>query len=423
MSVAKNVPGVLGSRALVSASMLIFASGLVLSIGGFAFHALASRLLGVNDYGTFYALISLYSLATLPVNVLAPVVTKYSAEFSALHDDAHVRGLIGFIVRAFAVLGLIYIACGFTLSIPLSRFLHLSVWSIPVVGVMASVVVLSTTMRAIAQGVHAYAHYAWSTAGEGVAKVAALAVAAAAGLTVFRTLGAFTFGLAAGAAVIALPLLLRYRRVIPVSVVLDWKRIVGTMGAAAVLTLSMTAMGFADVLIVKHYFSANEAGLYSVASLCGKIVLYFVGFVPAILIPQATSRHARGERTRKLLWSAIAFIAVVAICGVIGFRFGGSIVLHALAGRQFDAALPLLPTYAAAMAALALINSLGSYGISTHRLGFAVPLLLGICALFVVMILVHPTLAAVATELMIGNAALCVVVGISLALQSRMKPA
>ena len=77
------------------------------------FHAIASRRLGVDDYGALYALISLYGLGLLRFRVFAPVVTKYSAEFGALHDDGHVRGLIGFIIRAFVIVGAFYVVAGF----------------------------------------------------------------------------------------------------------------------------------------------------------------------------------------------------------------------------------------------------------------------------------------------------------------------
>ena len=411
------------SRSVVSASVLFFCSGLVLSAGGFAFHALASRRLGVGSYGVLYSLISLYSLAGLPVSLFTPVVTRYSAEFEALHDDSHVRGLIGLILRVFGIVGVIYLALGFVLAVPVAHFFHISAWEIPLVGAMSAVAIVSGMLRAIGQGVHAYTAYAWSISVEGVVKVLVLALLTIVGVGVFGAAGAFLIALCAGASVMAVPLVYRYGRVLPATIILDWRRIFHTTIGAAVLTLTMTCMGFADVLIVKHFMDAHDAGIYSAASLSGKIVLYFVGFVPAVLIPQATSRHARGEKTRKLLSAAVVFILAVSFLGVIGFRFEGGLVLHALVGHQFDDALPLLPYYAAAMAALAMTNSLGSYGISTHRLGFVIPLLAGLIATLVVIVLFHHSLMAVAIEVMLGNLIMLSATAVPLLLQSRAKAA
>jgi O-antigen/teichoic acid export membrane protein len=417
VGIAKGTSLTLGSRSVVNASALVFGSGLILSIGGFAFHALASRRLGVDSYGALYALISLYGLAGLPVAIFAPVITKYSAEFAALHDDRHMRGLIGLIVRAFGIVGAIYVVAAVALAGPLAAFLHVAAWEIPIVGVMSAVGIVSGTMRSISQGVHAYGAYAVATAGEGVMKVLALALFSIVGLTTFGATGAFLCGMIAGGILIALPLLHRYRGVESAAILLDWRRIFATIVGATVLTLTMTCMGFADVLIVKHFFTGEQAGIYSAASLCGKILLYFVGFVPAVLIPQATHRHARGERTRQILWAAVGFIAVVSILGVCAYNIAGYVVLHALVGNAFNAALPLLPTYAAAMAALAMTSSLASYGISTHRLWFVVPLLLATCATLLTIVFYHPSLATVTSEMMLGNFVMVAAVIVPLALQ------
>jgi len=94
--------------------------------------------------------------------------------------------------------------------------------------------------------------------------------------------------------------------------------------------------------------------------------------------------------------------------------FGGTLLLHALVGRKFDAAAVLLPRYAGAMALLAVTNALASYGIATHRLAFITPLLVGTVATLAAMLVVHPALSVVVDELLAGNAAMLAGVGIAL---------
>lgn len=407
----------------MGASVLIFAASLALSVGGFGFHAMASRALGVSTYGTLYALISLAGVAGLPVSVFTPVVAKYAAEFSALHDDAHVRGFAQWLLKAFAIVALAYVAASVLCAVPLAAFFHVRAWQIPFVGIMIAIGILSSTLRSIGQGTHAYGAFALSLSTEGVVKVAALVAVVIVGASLAGVLSAYLLGLLCGACAIAVPLFVRYRNTVPKPVLLDWRRIFATTGAAAVLTVTMMCMGFADVLLVKHYFAPYNSGLYAAASLCGKILLYFVGFVPTVLIPQATHRHARGERTRKVLWVALAFIGAVALLGIIAYGLLGTYVLHILMGTKYDAAAPLLIPYSGAMAALAMTNGLASYGLSTHRLSYTLPLLACNVLTIGAIALNHPTLAIVADELMIGNLAAAAVVGISLALQSRMKPA
>jgi O-antigen/teichoic acid export membrane protein len=416
---ANSTAPTFSTRSIFSAGALVFAASMILSIGGFGFHAIASRRLGVNDYGAVYALISAYSLAVIPISLLTPVVAKYAAEFRALHDNSHVRGLIELIVRWFSAAGLVYVAAAVVFSGPLAHFLHVERWAVPIIGIMSAVGIFSGALRAVGQGVHDYTGYGLSMTGEGIAKVAAIAIFAFIGLTVSGAASAFVIAMAIGALLIALPLARSYGRVVASPIVLDWRRILATTTGAASLTITMALMGFGDVVIVKHFFSAHEAGLYSAASLCGKILLYLVGFVPAVLIPQATHRHARGERTRLTLWMSIAFVALVSLVGVVAYRIAGGLLLHALVGTAFNGALDILPTYAAAMAFLALTNTLGSYALATHRLTFVAPLLLATVGTLVAIIMVHPSLGAVVDEFMLGNAVMFVAVAAPLAIEGR----
>jgi O-antigen/teichoic acid export membrane protein len=413
---ARSAPS-FSARSVFNASALVFAASMMLSVGGFAFHAIASRKLGVSDYGALYALISLYSLAIVPIGLFSPVVTKYAAEFGALHDDSHVRGLIDLVVRGFAFFGLAYIVAAVAFAVPLGAFLKIPGWEIPVVGGMCAIGVLSVALRAVAQGVHDYRAYGLSMASEGIGKVIVLAIFAILGLTIFRGTLAFLIGMGAGACFAAAPLVRRYSAVVSSPIVLDWKRIFATTIASTSVTLTMTLMGFGDVIIVKHFFPSDQAGLYSAVSLCAKILFYFVGFVPAILIPQATHRHARGERTRRTLWAAVIFVSVVSLAGVVFYRFFGYIVLHALVGKAFDGGLPLLPTYAGAMAFLAITTTLGAYAMATHRLAFIAPLLIATVGTLGAIALVHPSLAVVTQELLVGNAVMLAALGIPLAIQ------
>ena len=178
-------------------------------------------------------------------------------------------------------------------------------------------------------------------------------------------------------------------------------------------------MGFADVLIVKHVFPADDAGLYSVASLSGKIILYFVGFIPGDSDSAGhTSTRSRRAHAKNPLRAAVLFIAVVSAFGVLTFHFKGLFLLHILTGHAFDAATPLLPSYAAAMAALAMTTALGSYGIATHRLAFVLPLLVAMFATLATIALVHPSLMQVVNELLVGNVVMTAAVAVSLGIQA-----
>ncbi len=172
----------LRASAMLKQSLLVFAASMVLNLCGFVAHAVASRQLGVTVYGGLYALINAAVIAALPAAFVAPVVAQLAAEFRALHDDCHLRGLTDSVAAGFAKLGLLYVviaACG---AVPFARFLHVPAWSIPIVGLLAGVVLFVSALRAVAQGTQDFVGYALSNSIEGIAKVCGIALLIAAGL-------------------------------------------------------------------------------------------------------------------------------------------------------------------------------------------------------------------------------------------------
>jgi O-antigen/teichoic acid export membrane protein len=407
----------LRTSAIVKQSLLVFTAGMVLNVCGFAAHAVASRQLGVAAYGGLYALINAALIAALPAAFIAPVVAQLAAEFRALHDDGHLRGLTDSIASGFAKLALLYLVVATAGMVPFAHFLHVPIWSLPFVGLIAGVVLFVNALRAIAQGTQDFVAYGFSNAVEGVAKVIGIVALIAVGLRLGGAVIGFFLGPLCALVYLGARLKRRYAATPTHRVRYDWRRIINAGAGAAAATIAIALMGSADVILVKHYFPEHAAGLYAAASLGGKMLLYLVGFVPTVLLPQAADRHARGARTREVLAGSLAMLVAVALCGLFVFYFFGLDVLHALVGHAFDAAAPLLVKYGLAMVLLALTNSLTFYGIATHRLAFTVPLFICTVGTLAAIVTFHPTLATVVEIMVLGNFAAALAVTVSLFFQ------
>jgi|SRR5579883_20654 len=402
---------------LLRQGALVFAASMLLNLCNFVAHAVASRELGVTVYGGLYALINAALIAALPASFVAPVVAQLAAEFRALHDDGHLRGLTQSVADGFARLGLFYMVIAAFAAIPFARFLHVPVWSAQFVGLIAGVALYLSAQRAVAQGTQDFAGYALSNSVEGLAKVLGISLLIAAGLKLGGGIIGFFMGPVCALIYLEIRLRRRYARVEAHGVRYDLRRILNAGAGAAAATISVALMGSADVVLVKHFFDEHSAGIYAAASLGGKILLYLVGFIPTVLLPHAADRHARGAQTREVLVVSLMLFGAVALCGLFVFRYFGLVVLHALVGHAFDAAAPLLVTYGTAMVMLALTNALTYYGIATHRLAFTIPLFVCTFGTLAAIALIHPTLATVVQIMVVGNAVAAVAVAVSLVSQ------
>jgi O-antigen/teichoic acid export membrane protein len=407
----------LRASAMLKQSLLVFSASMLLNVCGFLAHAVASRELGVTDYGGLYALISAATIAALPAAFVGPVVAQLAAEFRALHDDGHLRGLTEEVADGFARLGLLYMVVAAFAAIPFARFLHVPVWSAQFVGLLAGVALYLSSLRAVAQGTQDFAGYALSNSIEGIAKVLGIVVLIGIGFRLGGGIVGFFLGPLSALFFLATRLKHRYSDAQAHHVRYDWHRILNAGAGAAAATIAVTLMGTADVVLVKHFFSEHQAGLYAAASLGGKMLLYLVGFIPTVLLPAAADRHARGAQTREVLTISLVMFAAVALFGLFIFRYFGVAVLHALVGHAFDAAAPLLVSYGLAMVMLALTNALTYYGIATHRLAFTVPLLVCTIGTLATIGFFHPSLHTVVEIMVAGNAVAVCAVAAALSLQ------
>lgn len=397
---------------------LVFFAMMVLNVGGFVFHAIASRRLGVAEYGVLYTLLSGCTIAAVPSALAVPVIARFAAEFRVLHDESHIRRLIVDIVRLFGAIALLYLVLALATMNMIGAFLHVPPWTVPFVAIMGGGLLFSAVLRAVAQGTQDYRAFTISCVTDGFSKVAALAIFMVLALGLLGGVLGFAAGIFGGAIAVGVALFKRYRSVGDCEMRYDWRRIALSGLGSAAITIAGALMGSADVVLVKHFFDANEAGIYSAASLGGKVLLYFVGFVPTILLPQATERHVRGERTRYALAACIIILVGIGVAGVIALKFFGIVLLHALVGHEFDAAAGLLLPYGTAMVCLALSGMLGSYGIATHRIAFAVPLIFCIVGTLISIVLFHQTLAQVVRAVAIGNAVTACAVAVTIAVQA-----
>ncbi|HUY41574.1 MAG TPA: hypothetical protein VMV82_08420 [Candidatus Dormibacteraeota bacterium] len=401
---------------LLTCGALVFAGSTVLNLGGFAFHAVAGRWLGPHEYGMLYAAMSLATIAALPSALAAPAVSRLAAEYYA-RDVRRTNRLARDLSRLVAIAAALYVAAFALLGPLLAAKLHLPVMVVWLCGPIAAVVVASAAFRALAQGAHRFGIYALSASGEGIAKVAAIVAFATAGMGLVGGVLGFLVGAACGALVALVPVTLAMRG--PVSSEgYDRAAMLASGGGAAAMVIVFSLMGYADVVLVTHYFNAQQTGIYAAAALVGKIVLYLVGFVPVVLLPAATVRYSRGEASAGALRGALGVFAVLTAVSLGVIAMAATPLLHLLLGGAFDGASGLLTWYAVAMALLALTNLVASYGIATRRVAFALPTVAGACLTLGAIGIFHASLLEVVRVMVVGNAAIALAAVAAVALQS-----
>jgi hypothetical protein len=403
--------------ALFRDSLLVVVATLSGNACVFLYYVFMTRQLGVDRSGELIALVSLSVLAQVPGTILNTVIAKFAAEAHAVGDPGRIRALALFIERGFIWIDLLYFSIGALAAIPLAGFFHVPAGLMFFSAIITAGFASSAAARAFVQGRQDFVGFSIATMIDGGARVLFAVILVAVGLGVAGALG----GLMIAAILGALYAISRIGPVIATTaraaLHVDWRRVATTTYGSAVATGCVALLSYGDVALVKHFFDAHSAGIYSAISIDGKIMLFLINFAPAVLLPKVVDQLGRGQRTRGTLLRVLGLAAAMSVIGLLVFGFEPRLIVGVLnGGAKFAAATPYLFPYAGAMALLGFTNLLAIYAIGIHRVAFGLPFLAVSLAGIGVIAVYHPSIGAVVNLLVVINAVALLAVATTVAL-------
>lgn len=388
-------------------SALVFAASMLVNVFNYAFNFTLSRRLGVEGFATLSSLVSVLMILSIPANVLTLIVVKYTATFHAVGDAQRVRRLSQVLLKSCSLAAFGILSAGLLMRGLVSSFLHIpNDASIVLTLVIIGIGFVTPTVRGILQGEEDFVRYSISLVLEVFLKVALAIVFVYEGFGVAGAMLGWSIGTSIALAYTIWSVLSKHGAAPDASVrlSLDAERLLKTTFGVALANGTLTCLSFMDVLLVKHYFDAKQAGLYAAVNLTGKVVVFLVAFIPSIVLPKAVSRAQRGEQPLPLLVQAMTLTIAMAGLTLSVFGLMPAQVLSVLAGHAFAAAAPLVFQYDVAMGMLALVTLLVNYNIGIHRFTFLYALVAILVVEIVAIALFHSTLWDVVHILLAGNA-------------------
>jgi O-antigen/teichoic acid export membrane protein len=181
-----------------------------------------------------------------------------------------------------------------------------------------------------------------------------------------------------------------------------WHFVLSVM-LASVAFLSMTQM---DMVLVRHYFDADESGMYAAASVLGKAVLYLPGAVVTALFPMVAENSALKKGSASLLLNAVLLTSALSGTGAVFYLLFGPELVSLLYGERYAPAGEVLRYFGLAMIPMALVMVAENFLIAKGRILF-VYLLVAVAPIQLLAIhYFHDTLVSVVAILAVGGWAL-----------------
>jgi O-antigen/teichoic acid export membrane protein len=364
------------SKALYKNSIILLIGTVLVGFGGYLFQMIMGRMLSLADFGTLAALTSFFSFISVPASALTTITTRTVAGLKA-------QGALGavhyFMVRLnnilFGVAALLFVF--FVMLAPvIERWLRLESRT-PYYWYCFSLffIFMIAIYRGVLPGLQRFIAATLNGVLESMTK---LLLAVALVLLSFRLSGAVaSIVLASMAAFAVLVWQLRDIRRVPIQAI-SLRHIPRQYLFVILWSLALIALQGIDLLLVKQFFSPENAGLYAGVSILSKIIMFASLAVSSAMFPAATELYESGDHAkhRMLLWKALGIMVLVASAGLVVYGTVPQLVIYLLFGKRYVSFASYLFPLGVVASFLSVVQLFATYFLSIRKRFFLLPLLM-----------------------------------------------
>ncbi len=355
---------------LARSSIIMFAATTFAGFLSYLYQVYMGRALGPEEYSVFGALFAIFYMIGIIAQTLSTSATNFVSKFTG--EGKQIGFFLSGSLKRMALLGLIVSVMFIGVSSGLVSFLRLA----DINPVLALVPVLFLTWISpinggALRGVKRFKALGFVNVSSAFFKLVFGVLLVALG---FGVAGALT-GVAIGmliALIISFVFLKPY--FLPKNSYERDFRFTSFYSYSMPVLLAMLAYSVPanfDVVLAKYFFSSQDAGLYTSASVLGKIIFFFPAGIYAVMFPLIAEKHARGENTTNVLRKSLLYTAVLSGSVAMGYLMFPQIAVKVF-GAGYGAALPLVAPYGFAMFFFSLTTILMYYHLALKNLGYVV---------------------------------------------------
>src|SRR5437868_2833763 len=346
----------------LSGSMIMLVSSAVVGGINLVYNLIIARWLGAVEFGhaaAVYTLLMLLSSVTLAFQL---VCSKFVAQSESLEAKAGVY--VSLHRRAWQI----GVVIGFLLiwaSGAVANYLNLPNRTyIILLGIGSALYIPLGVRRGVLQGMYDFRRLAENFVVEVLVKLVGALVLMAAGLGVTGVIAAVTLSLGV-AYLLAVP-----QKTLRVAAKADLPASFWEGMQATVFFIGQVIINNVDIVLVKHFFSAAEAGLYAAVALVGRVVYMLSWSVVSSMFPVSAGARSDERGGRMVLTTTFLLVLLITTLFLFGLWLAPNALWKFLLGAGFPPLggrspyTSLLLLYAAATGVYSLAVVLMTYEMS-----------------------------------------------------------
>lgn len=375
----------------LSGSIVMVIGSNFFNFGQFAYHFLAGRFLGKVIYGDLAVTISILGIIGIVQGALGMTVIKFIASKNNEKDLSNfIKWVYFWALRIGAITAILVL-----ISSPLLiNFLNItqpqSFYLLPPI---LFFYLLATAGRSVLQGLLKFNQYVLSLITESVVKIPLTIIFALLGWAAFGAMGGLLVGIALSFFIARFSLadyLAGEKKKKP-----EIKPLLKFSSAVFVQGLALTSMYSTDLVLVKHFFPSDQAGIFASLNVLGRIVFFGASPITHVMFPLIAKKYARGEKCNHIFYLSLVLVGFISAFVILLFYFFPKTIISTLYGSSYIEGFSLLWPFAVFMTLLSFAMLATQFFLSigkTRIVGvFAIAAILQILLIW----FIHPNLSTV----------------------------
>ena len=365
------------SGKIFKATSILFVCMMLGNVFNFLYQAFMSRALSVEEFGTLNSLLSLCAIVSLPIQTLHTTVANITSHLKARQAYHNILQLFYRMLRRVFIVGI----CGMAIFALFSGYMRdffniYSTYPLLAVGLAVLFGFFLSVSFGILQGLQNFKYLGAISSLNALLKLLFGALLVYLGLGVEGALGGFVFGSLVVFCYSTLVLRTSLVKLSTENPAEESQTYTSTSEGFSysipvlIALLCFTSLTNIDLVLVKHFFSPEEAGQYAVAAVLGKVVLFLPAAIVLAMFPLVSESHALKADSYNILKKSLLLAALLSGCGVLAFLLCPELLVTILMGAKHASVAHLVRSYSLAMFPFVFINILMFFNLATHRMKF-----------------------------------------------------
>jgi O-antigen/teichoic acid export membrane protein len=316
---------------LLSGSIVLMAGSMTANIIGYVYHLLMGRILGPSEYGELASLFSIFYIIGIVPLSSSIAITKFISVAKNKKELYEIyRGVMSFMFRLSLILSLILAI----ISPIISKFLHISnIFSVLSLSLILFFNLLVLVNQATSQGRLNFFGFVFPNIISASGKLIFGLILIYLGYSVFGAMVAIAFSA-------LLAFIVSFRFVKDIKTVngiskFEIKPFLKYALPVLLQSLAFTSFFTMDLILVKHFLSAHDAGLYAALSTLGKIIYFAVSPISSAMFPIISKRKSLGQNYSNIFIISLFATILISIVIVIGYYLLPNLAIGILYGKDY----------------------------------------------------------------------------------------